>query len=72
MKTPVTPQRETGQRTCVPFFPVAQRGRYCSNSLSALQGATTYEEVRIYKVARFALPKTHQSFHFHRGEHYEE
>jgi hypothetical protein len=74
MKTLVTPQRETEHRTWVSIISTVQRVRSYLHSLSALQGATTYKEVRIYKVARYALPKTRQSFHFQiqRGDSYEE
>ena len=73
MQTLVTSQRETDQQTGVPFFSIAQRVRAYFHSFFALQGASITKEVRIYKTARFALPKTRQSFHISIEEYnYEE
>jgi flagellar biosynthesis protein FliR len=53
MKTLVTPQRKTEQRTCVPFFPIAQRVCSFLFSFPARQGATITKEVRTYNGAQF-------------------
>ena len=63
MKTLATPQRETEHRTWVSIIPIVQRVMSYFHSFFALQGATVTKEVRIYKMARFALPKTRQSIH---------
>jgi hypothetical protein len=64
MKTLATPQRENDHRPWVPFFSTVQRVRSFLLSLTALQGATSYKEVRTEEMFIIALSQNRQSIHF--------